>query len=104
MAETVVHRFQVVQVNEKYRPAGLSAAGFFHFCLQLVVQISPVGQTGQRVMKRLVSGALVGQGVFDGNRRNGGKLFEYGQLLRIHGDRFAEQGQADSADRLAVYE
>ena len=55
-------------------------------------------------MKRLVSGALVGQGVFDGNRRNGGKLFEYGQLLRIHGDRFAEQGQADSADRLAVYE
>ncbi len=69
VAERVVDLLEAVEVDEQRRALGAAPAGAREHLLDPVEDQRPVGQTGERVVQRLVPDALEQPGVADRDRR-----------------------------------
>ena len=86
MAQAVIDRFEIVEINEYYRDPGIVTLGLQDGLLEAVIQQAAVGQARQRVMMGQKSDLVFGVFAFNGDAGDVGG--EIDQPLFV-GDRFA---------------
>ncbi|HMG50009.1 MAG TPA: hypothetical protein VK597_05405 [Inquilinus sp.] len=60
MAALVVHRLELIKIDQQQREARPRGTGRFHRCIQLLAKQDAVGQAGQRIVMREIVGARFG--------------------------------------------
>ena len=60
VAQGVVERLELIQINEQQRPVVARALTQHHGLLQAVEQQAPVGQAGERVIEREMADLFLG--------------------------------------------
>ena len=101
MAESVVHRLEVIEVEEENRERRLAARAPGEGMLDAVREEGPVREPTQTVVERLVPDLLVEAGVVQGDRRLVGERPGKAEVMRRDPPRIRPV-DLDRADRLAT--